>query len=196
MKRTRSYHSTTDSNVFARILASDRWQDRRGTMRESEISRRSVILSIGTLGLTALAGCSGSGGGGGGDDTAPETESDDDGNDTPSFDGWMENVGNYDGVVDETGSDEVTAAVGAEGNGGPYAFDPAAVRVSSGTTVVWEWTGQGSQHNVAAEGGGFESEYAAEAGFTFEHTFPESGTYTYVCTPHRTLGMKGVVVVE
>ncbi|AXG11748.1 halocyanin domain-containing protein [Haloplanus rubicundus] len=174
-------------------------------------TRRSVVLSTGTLALTALAGCSGGGGGGSESDggggesqsdggTATETESGDggggSGGGTPSFDGWMENVGNYDGVVDETGGDEVTVAVGAEGNGGAYAFGPPAVRVSSGTTVVWEWTGQGAQHNVAAESGGFESDLSAEEGFTFEHTFSESGTYTYVCTPHRTLGMKGVVVVE
>ena len=203
MRRTRSHGSTTDSNAFGRILGSDRRQDRPGKMLESERhTRRSVILSIGTLGLTALAGCSGSGGGGsegdGGSGTAAETESDDGsgGGGTASFDGWMENVGNYDGVVDETGNDEVTVAVGADSNGGAYAFDPAAVRVSSGTTVVWEWTGQGSQHNVAANGGGFESEYAVEKGFTFEHTFSESGTYEYVCTPHQALGMRGVVVVE
>jgi halocyanin-like protein len=90
----------------------------------------------------------------------------------------------------------VTVAVGASGNGGNFAFDPAAVRVSTGTTVVWEWTGQGAQHNVAAEGGGFESDLSSEEGYTFEHTFSETGTYKYVCTPHRTLGMKGVVVVE
>jgi len=171
-------------------------------MFESErCTRRSVVLSTGTLALTALAGCSGSSGGDGGESdggggSSDDGESDDGGGgDTARFDGWMENAGNYDGVVDETGSDEVTVAVGADGDRGAYAFDPAAVRVSSGTTVVWKWTGQGSQHNVVAEGGGFESEYAAEEGFTFEHTFSESGTYTYVCTPHRTLGMKGVVVV-
>jgi halocyanin-like protein len=188
-------------------------------MFESErCTRRSMVLSTGTLALTALAGCSGGGGGGSENDggggesesesdggTATETESGGGGSDsgsdsgsggTPSFDGWMENVGNYDGVVDETGSDEVTVAVGAEGNGGNFAFDPAAVRVSSGTTVVWEWTGQGAQHNVAAEGGGFESSMVSEEGHTFEQTFSEAGTYEYVCTPHESLGMKGVVVVE
>lgn len=64
------------------------------------------------------------------------------------------------------------------------------------STVVREWTGEGAQHNVAAEGGGFESDVSSEAGFTFEHTFAEAGTSAYVCTPHRAFGMKGVVVVE
>ena len=171
-------------------------------MFESDtVTRRSVVLSTSTLALTALAGCSGGGGGSGGgeSDGGPATETEGNGDSSgaaASFDGWMENVGNYDGVVDETGSGEVVVAVGAEGNGGAFAFDPPAVRVSTGTTVVWEWTGQGAQHNVAAEGGGFESDMSSEEGHTFEHTFSEAGTYTYVCTPHKTLGMKGVVVVE
>jgi len=181
-------------------------------MFESTHTRRSVVLSTGTLAITALAGCSGGGGGegesesdgsgGGGTDTESDsgggesTSSGDGSGGTPGFDGWLSNVGNYDGVADETGSSEVTVAVGTQGNGGNFAFDPPAVRISTGTTVVWEWTGQGAQHNVVAEGGGFESDLSSEEGYTFEHTFSESGTYKYACTPHRTLGMKGVVVVE
>lgn len=219
---TRSHDPARDPNGFGTTLASDRNEGRRGKMFESERTRRSVVLSTSTLalgGLTALAGCSGGSGGGSdseggdGDDgggTATETESEDSnggngngggsgsggGGGTPSFDGWMSNVGNYDGVADETGSDQVTVAVGAQGNGGNFAFDPPAIRVSTGTTVVWEWTGKGAQHNVAADGGGFESDMTSEEGYTFEHTFSEAGTYKYVCTPHKTLGMKGVVVVE
>jgi halocyanin-like protein len=113
-----------------------------------------------------------------------------------SFDGWMSDVGNYSEVTDATGQDEVTISVGAQGNGGNFAFDPPGVQVDPGTTVVWEWTGEGQQHNVVAEEGGeFESELTAEAGFTFEQTFDSEGTIKYYCTPHRALGMKGVVVV-
>jgi len=113
-----------------------------------------------------------------------------------SFGGWMSDVGNYSEVADATGQDEVTVSVGAEGNGGAFAFDPPAVQVDPGTTVVWEWTGEGGQHNVVAEeGGDFESELTAEAGFTFEQTFDSEGVVKYYCQPHRGLGMKGVVVV-
>ena len=112
------------------------------------------------------------------------------------FDGWMSDVSNYEGVVDQTGSDEVTVEVGVEANNGAFGFGPAAIQVDTGTTVVWEWTGQGAQHNVVAEeGGDFESELAQEAGFTFEQTFDSEGVVKYFCTPHRALGMKGVVVV-
>jgi len=160
-------------------------------------------MSAAGVAATALAGCSSdSGGSGGGDESdggSEETESggsDDGGSDSYDFDGWFDDVDNYDGVVDETGSDEVTVEVGSQGNGGAFGFGPAAVAVSSGTTVVWEWTGDGGGHNVVAENGDFESETTSEAGFTFEHTFESSGTYEYVCVPHETMGMKGAVVVE
>lgn len=113
------------------------------------------------------------------------------------FGGWFDRTGNYDGVHDLTGQDSVTVAVGAAGNGGGYAFAPAAVRVSPGTTVVWEWTGNGGTHNVVnREDGLFESELTVSEGHTFEYTFEDSGEYRYVCVPHETLGMVGVVVVE
>ncbi|WP_115864888.1 halocyanin domain-containing protein [Halorussus litoreus] len=112
-----------------------------------------------------------------------------------NLESWFEGVSNYDGVVDHTGESEVTVSVGASGNDGNFAFGPAAVRVDPGTTVVWEWTGQGGNHNVSAQGGSFESEMVGEAGHTFEQTFEEEGVAKYVCTPHETMGMKGAVVV-
>lgn len=112
-----------------------------------------------------------------------------------AFDGWFENVSNYDGVVDMTGNSEVTISVGAQGNDGNFAFGPAAVRVDPGTTVVWEWTGDGGSHNVVAEDGSFESEMASEQGHTFERTFDEEGVFKYACSPHKAMGMKGAIVV-
>jgi halocyanin-like protein len=114
----------------------------------------------------------------------------------PDYGDWFADVDNYDGTVDRRGQSEVTVEVGAEGNGGAFAFEPAAVRVDPGTTVVWEWTGEGGQHNVITEEGEqLESELVAEAGFTYEHTFEEEGVTTYYCEPHLSLGMKGAVAV-
>lgn len=158
----------------------------------------------------ALAGCSSdSGGESGGDESGGDESGGDEsggnesgGNESgdsggsEDFDGWFDNVDNYDGVTDETGADEVTVEVGADGNGGAFAFAPAAVRVDSGTTVVWEWTGEGGQHNVVDQDGAFESELVSEEGHAFEHTFEESGTYKYACNPHKSMGMKGAIVVE
>lgn len=116
--------------------------------------------------------------------------------DSSDFGGWFENVGNFDGVVDKTGQSAVTIMVGAEGNGGGYAFDPAAIKVDTGTTVTWEWTGDGGSHNVVEEDGSFESELVGDAGHTFSHTFDTAGTFKYKCAPHEAMGMKGAVVVE
>ncbi len=112
------------------------------------------------------------------------------------FDGWFDNVDNYDGVVDRTGEEEITVQVGSQANGGGFGFGPAAVAVSPGTTVVWEWTGEGGSHDVQADDGSFASEMVGDAGHTFSHTFDETGTTKYYCMPHKTMGMKGAVVVE
>ena len=108
------------------------------------------------------------------------------------YGGWFEDVPNFDGTVDRTGEDEVTVTVGA---GGELAFDPPAVHVDPGTTVVFEWD-QGF-HNVAEKESGerYASETADEPGTTYTVTFESDGVSTHVCEPHRAQGMKGAVAV-
>lgn len=166
-------------------------------------SRRRVLAGIGgSLLSVGLAGCSGGSG-----SSATETEggetgeegstdgSSSDGGDLqePNYDGWFENVDNYDTTVDRTDADAVTIAVGAGSSG--FAFDPPAVAVSPGTTVTWEWSGEGGSHNVVAESVDFESELIDEADHTFEQTFDSTGVVKYYCAPHQTMGMKGAVAV-
>lgn len=112
--------------------------------------------------------------------------------DSEPADQWLSNANNYDGMVDRTGQETVTVAVGAVDG---FSFDPAAVRVTTGTTVRWEWTSFGGAHNVIEENTRFESELLSGDGETFSHTFTEPGLYQYVCTPHQTRGMLGVVEV-
>jgi halocyanin-like protein len=122
-------------------------------------------------------------------------ESESDSGDGIDYGGWFEGVGNFDGTVDKTGSNEVTVTVGADGNNGPYAFDPPAIRVDPGTTIVWEWSGNGGSHNVVDNDGGFQSDLVGKGGTTFEQTFEERGIVKYVCTPHESMGMRGAIVV-
>ncbi len=157
------------------------------------LERRAFIGATTTGATLLLAGCSDDGGG------DSEDEADGDGgssgmlDEEPDYGDWFDDVDNYEGTVDMTGQDEVEVANGA---GDGLRFDPAAVAVSPGTTVVWEWTGEGGQHNVAAADGSFESDTVSEQGFTFEHTFEEEGVFEYICTPHEAVGMKGAVVVQ
>ncbi len=151
-----------------------------GTDSDGGVERRSVLRGAGLLGAGALATAAGAG--------AAVAQAD-------PFEGWFDEVSNYEGVVDERGADEVTVAVGAPGNGGALAFGPAAVRVDPGATVVWEWTGEGGSHDVAAEDGAFASTATAEAGHTFERSFDAAAVHLYKCNPHEGLGMRGAVVV-
>ncbi|MGM0604666.1 MAG: halocyanin domain-containing protein [Halobacteriota archaeon] len=168
-------------------------------MSRKHVSRRTFVRVLAGSSLAvSLAGCSGDDGNGvdpdDGNGNGDEDEDEDEQTPPePDYGDHFDDVENYDGTVDQRGSDSVTVMVGAGDQG--LLFDPAAVRVDPGTTVVWEWTGMGGGHNVAATDGSFESETAEDEGHTFEHTFEDEGVYTYVCTPHEALGMKGAVVV-
>jgi len=152
-------------------------------------TRRRLLAALGTTAAATLSGCTGGGTSGSGGDTGGGGTGDGAGR----YDGWLADANGYDGeVADRTDDDEVTVAVGA---GDGLAYDPAAVRVSPGTTVTWEWSGMGSRHNVVDEDGEFESSYYAAEGATYSREFAESGVAKYYCTPHENLGMVGVVEV-
>lgn len=112
------------------------------------------------------------------------------------YGGWLDNTDNYDGTHDYRGVEEVRVVVGA-GNG--LLFDPAAILVDPGTTVIWEWSGDGGLHDVTSVDGPaeFASDLTDSAGTTFQFTFDDSheGVTTYVCSPHDAVDMKGVVAV-
>ena len=95
---------------------------------------------------------------------------------------------------DFRGQSEATVEVGA---GDGLAFSPPAIWVDAGTTVIWEWTGNGGGHNVhGQEGESYQSEVVDQEGFTFEHTFEQDGQInTYQCDPHSGQGMHGGVAV-
>ena len=73
----------------------------------------------------------------------------------PDYEGWFDETPNYEGTVDLRGEDEVVVVVGSGDDG--FEFEPPAIMVDPGTTVVWEWTGEGGAHDVTHEDGEFES---------------------------------------
>ncbi|CAI50463.1 halocyanin [Natronomonas pharaonis DSM 2160] len=159
-------------------------------------TRRRFVRGTAAVAATgALAGCNGNGNGnenGNGDDAAPEDPAEAAENFLNEHD-----ANQYDGLVDRTGEDEITIDNGAGPNG--FAFDPAGVRIDAGTTVTWEWTGEGGAHNVVSEPDSdfdLETELVDEEGFTYEVTFDEPGAALYVCTAHRAQNQYGAVVVE
>ncbi|MFB6206866.1 MAG: hypothetical protein ABEJ05_10120, partial [Haloglomus sp.] len=134
----------------------------------------------------AASGDSGdSSGGGEGDGGEPPAR---------TFDGWLADTDNYDGVVDERGAEEVTVKVDAEGNGGPFGSEPAAVHVSPGTRVVWERVGP-KEYNVRARDRGLESKTIASSEDTYAAEVDSDGLAKHTCSRYGDRGMRGVILV-
>jgi halocyanin-like protein len=149
---------------------------------KQSIGRRTFLRGAGGIAIASvIAGCmTGSSG------------SSSSGNEPSSVDDWLSETKNYDGTTkDRTGTKSVMVEVGPKGN--EYVFAPAAIKISPGTTVTWKWIGDGT-HNVVASDEQFNSG-SPESGATFEHTFETSGTFYYYCAPHKSMGMKGAVIV-
>ena len=75
-------------------------------------------------------------------------------------------------------------------------FSKKIVRVNVGDTVFWKATDPG--HNVEFIKGGvpegvekFKTKFSKDA----QYTFKVPGIYAYWCTPHKSMGMIGFVVV-
>ncbi|MFC7077637.1 halocyanin domain-containing protein [Haloarcula halophila] len=115
-----------------------------------------------------------------------------------AVDEWLATSGSFDGTVtDHDGSGPATVTVGAAGNGGNFAFSPPVLRIAPGTTVRWEWTGDGGGHNVVFEDHDIGSDgIDHEPSATFEHTFEADGIYRYYCAPHEAIGQRGAIIVE
>lgn len=162
------------------------------TAVRSHIGRRAFLRAVGASTVASVAASTPAAAQENGTESGSDRESG--AGDAGAADGTIEKSW-FDGVVDETGKDSVTVAVGADGNGGSFAFEPAAVRVDPGTTVVWKWTGEGGGHNVASDDGSFESEIVSDRGHRFEHAFESERVTPYVCVPHQSMGMRGAVLV-
>lgn len=115
-----------------------------------------------------------------------------------AVDEWVVHSDNFDGTVaDRTDSDAASVTVGAPGNGDRFAFAPPVLAVSPDTTVRWEWADPSGPANVVFEEIDVSSgDPTFERETAFEHTFRERGTYRYASLPHKSIGMRGAVVVE
>jgi plastocyanin len=83
---------------------------------------------------------------------------------------------------------------------GSRTFDPARLRVATGTRVVWKAVSL--THTVTAYRGDWSKNVTISAGQTTSFTFKQAGRYKYRCTIHSTLadgvctGMCGKIVVR
>ena len=75
-------------------------------------------------------------------------------------------------------------------------YSQKIVKVNSGDTVFWKATTKG--HNVEFIKGGFPAgveKFKSKMNKDAEYKFTVPGIYAYWCTPHKGMGMIGLVVV-
>ena len=75
-------------------------------------------------------------------------------------------------------------------------YSQKIVKVNSGDTVFWKATTKG--HNVEFIKGGFPDgveKFKSKMNKDAEYKFTVPGIYAYWCTPHKAMGMIGLVVV-
>ena len=73
-----------------------------------------------------------------------------------------------------------------------FAFTPAALTVTAGTTVTWK-NEDDSPHRIGDKNGTFKSA-ALDTDDSFSHTFAAPGEYRYICTIHPY--MVGKIIVK
>ena len=73
-----------------------------------------------------------------------------------------------------------------------FAFAPATLTVTAGTTVTWK-NEDDSPHRIGDKNGTFKSA-ALDTDDTFSHTFAKPGEYPYICTIHPY--MVGKIIVK
>lgn len=73
-------------------------------------------------------------------------------------------------------------------------FSPKTLKVSKGTRVTWVWDGA-LPHDVIGTGPAkFRSKLQTEG--KFSTVLKKPGTYTIICSLHKSIGMTGKIVVK
>ncbi len=76
-------------------------------------------------------------------------------------------------------------------------YSKKVVNISAGDTVLWKSVNPG--HNVEFINGGVPegvAKFRSPMSKDVQYTFKVPGIYAYWCTPHKTMGMIGFVVVD
>ena len=77
-------------------------------------------------------------------------------------------------------------------------FSTEIVKINSGDTVFWQARDKGHNVQFISKNGVPEGveKFKSKGGKDTEFTFTIPGIYAYWCTPHKTMGMIGFVIVD
>ena len=81
-----------------------------------------------------------------------------------------------------------------DADGNKMVFSQEIVNISSGDTITWIPTSKG--HNVEIITSPNETEFKSKTNREAKFTFTDPGIYYYLCTPHKSMGMIGLVIVD
>ena len=103
--------------------------------------------------------------------------------------------------ADVIDTSDCAVIIGIDSTG--LAFNQPDVSINVGETVCWIWEDESMAHNVAettADGDNVRKSdgvYSGEAVTTidFRYTFTEDTTFFYICEPHATMDMRGIITV-
>ena len=80
-----------------------------------------------------------------------------------------------------------------DANGNKMVYSEEIARINAGDTITWVPTSKG--HNVEMMASPNKMKFKSKNGKEAKITFEEPGIYYYWCTPHKGMGMIGLVVV-
>ena len=90
-------------------------------------------------------------------------------------------------------SDMTIEMLNKDADGNKMVFSNEIARIDIGDTITWIPTSKG--HNVEMIASPNDMELKSKNGKEVKTTFEEAGIYYYWCTPHKGMGMIGLVVV-
>ncbi|MBS0566013.1 MAG: hypothetical protein JSS59_01205 [Proteobacteria bacterium] len=82
--------------------------------------------------------------------------------------------------------------------GGALTFSPSSLTINQGDTVTFTYAGGDMPHNAVSDTSGvFSSGNAIRSAWRYTTPpFNTAGTFGYSCTPHKSVGMTGSIVVQ
>jgi pseudoazurin len=101
-------------------------------------------------------------------------------------------------VIGASGSGSVVAAEVVvkmlnQGKSGPMAFEPAYLKVNVGDTVVFEPAEKGVHYAASTLVPAGAKPFKGPPDQVYKAKIEREGVYLYVCEPHATMGMVGVI---
>ena len=93
------------------------------------------------------------------------------------------------------GKEVVVEMLNKRDDGQKMVFSEDVVNIDSGDTIKWVATNKGHNVEFIAGPDGFELPPKSGLNKDVSITFDKPGVYLYICTPHKVMGMIGLVIV-